>query len=72
MVPDRAERGSDAAAMHTKAVRAGDNYRIDGAKMFITNGGVADVYVVMAVTDSGAGRIGRLGLYRRSRNSGTQ
>src|ERR1700729_371639 len=45
------ESGSDAAAMRTKAVRTGDNYRIDGAKMFITNGGVADVYVVMAVTD---------------------
>jgi alkylation response protein AidB-like acyl-CoA dehydrogenase len=50
--------GSDAAAMRTKAVRTGDNYRIDGAKMFITNGGVADVYVVMAVTDGGAGRSG--------------
>ncbi len=50
--------GSDAAAMRTRAVRIGDNYRIDGAKMFITNGSVADVYVVMAVTDSGAGRTG--------------
>ena len=50
--------GSDAAAMNTKAVRTGDNYRIDGAKMFITNGGVADVYVVMAVTDGAAGRSG--------------
>src|SRR3984893_12421644 len=50
--------GSDAAAMRTKAVRAGDSYRIDGAKMFITNGGVADVYVVMAVTDGRAGRSG--------------
>jgi alkylation response protein AidB-like acyl-CoA dehydrogenase len=50
--------GSDAAAMRTKAVRSGDSYRIDGAKMFITNGGVADVYVVMAVTDGGAGRSG--------------
>ncbi|HEY1849689.1 MAG TPA: acyl-CoA dehydrogenase family protein [Candidatus Binataceae bacterium] len=52
------ESGSDAAAMRTKAIRTGDNYRIDGAKMFITNGGVADVYVVMAVTDGGAGRSG--------------
>ena len=50
--------GSDAAAMRTKAVRTGDGYRIDGAKMFITNGGVADVYVVMAVTDGSAGRSG--------------
>ena len=52
------ESGSDAAAMRTSAIRSGDNYRIDGAKMFITNGSVADVYVVMAVTDGGAGRSG--------------
>lgn len=50
--------GSDAAAMKTRAVRAGDNYVINGAKMFITNGSVADVYVVMAVTDSKGGRDG--------------
>ena len=50
--------GSDAAAMKTRAVRSGDNYVINGAKMFITNGSVADVYVVMAVTDSGAARDG--------------
>ncbi len=50
--------GSDAAAMKTKAVRVGDNYRIDGSKMFITNGSVGDVYVVMAVTDPAAGRDG--------------
>ncbi|HXZ87756.1 MAG TPA: acyl-CoA dehydrogenase family protein [Candidatus Binataceae bacterium] len=50
--------GSDAAAMKTRAVRRGDNFAIDGAKMFITNGSVADVYVVMAITDSGAGRSG--------------
>jgi butyryl-CoA dehydrogenase len=52
------ESGSDAAAMRTKAVRAGDDYRIDGSKMFITNGSVGDVYVVMAVTDGSAGRSG--------------
>ncbi|HVC45516.1 MAG TPA: acyl-CoA dehydrogenase family protein [Candidatus Binataceae bacterium] len=50
--------GSDAAAMSTKAVRAGDSYRIDGSKMFITNGGVAEVFVVMALTDGSAGRAG--------------
>src|SRR5271168_4110967 len=50
--------GSDAAAMKTRAIRSGDSYRIDGAKMFITNGSVADVYVVMAITDSGGGRNG--------------
>jgi butyryl-CoA dehydrogenase len=52
------ESGSDAAAMRTKAVRAGDDYRIDGSKMFITNGSIGDVYVVMAVTDGSAGRSG--------------
>ncbi len=50
--------GSDAAAMKTRAVREGDNYVISGSKMFITNGSVADVYVVTAVTDPGKGRAG--------------
>src|SRR5258708_18286792 len=44
--------GSDAAAMHTKAVRAGDNYTINGSKMFIINGTVGGVDVVMAMTDT--------------------
>src|SRR5713226_633001 len=47
--------GSDAAAMTTRATRSGDDFTINGAKMFITNGGVADVYVVMAIIDSAAG-----------------
>jgi butyryl-CoA dehydrogenase len=55
--------GSDAAAMKTRAIRSGDSntgdsYTINGAKMFITNGGVAEVYVVMAVTDPAASRSG--------------
>jgi butyryl-CoA dehydrogenase len=50
--------GSDAAAMSTRAVREGGRYVISGSKMFITNGSVGDVYVVMAVTDSGAGKGG--------------
>ena len=50
--------GSDASTMATRAVRVGDNYRINGAKMFITNGSVGDVYVVMAVTDAEAARSG--------------
>jgi butyryl-CoA dehydrogenase len=50
--------GSDAAAMTTRAVRAGDQFTINGAKLFITNGSVADVYVVMALTDGAAGRSG--------------
>src|SRR5580698_7942881 len=50
--------GSDAAAMLTRATRVGDNYSITGSKMFITNGTVADVYVVMAITDQARGRDG--------------
>ncbi len=50
--------GSDAAAMRTRAARVGDNFTINGTKMFITNGSVGDVYVVMAVTDPTGGRGG--------------
>jgi butyryl-CoA dehydrogenase len=50
--------GSDAVAMKTRATRSGDSFTINGAKMFITNGGVAGTYVVMAITDSSAGRSG--------------
>src|SRR5882762_9253670 len=50
--------GSDAAAMRTRATRVGDNYSINGSKMFITNGSVGDVYVVMAMTDTSKGRDG--------------
>src|SRR3954469_2394288 len=43
------DSGSDAASL-TRAVRAGDHYVLDGAKAFISGGGVSDVYVVMART----------------------
>ncbi|WP_332692088.1 acyl-CoA dehydrogenase [Halalkalibacter lacteus] len=43
--------GSDAAAMKTTAVLDGNHYILNGAKIFITNGGIADIYVVFAVTD---------------------
>ncbi|MDQ2083713.1 acyl-CoA dehydrogenase family protein [Xanthobacteraceae bacterium Astr-EGSB] len=49
--------GSDAANLTTKAVRDGDVYVLDGAKAFISGGGVSDVYVVMART-GGAGAHG--------------
>ncbi len=42
--------GSDAASLKTRAVREGDDYVLDGAKAFISGGGVSDVYVVMART----------------------
>jgi alkylation response protein AidB-like acyl-CoA dehydrogenase len=43
--------GSDAAAMKTRAVPDGDGFVLTGSKAFITNAGVSDVAVVMAVTD---------------------
>jgi alkylation response protein AidB-like acyl-CoA dehydrogenase len=42
--------GSDAASLTTKARRDGDHYVLDGAKAFISGGGVSNIYVVMART----------------------
>jgi alkylation response protein AidB-like acyl-CoA dehydrogenase len=42
--------GSDAASLSTRARRDGDHYVLDGAKAFISGGGVSDIYVVMART----------------------
>jgi alkylation response protein AidB-like acyl-CoA dehydrogenase len=50
--------GSDSAAMRTTARRDGDDYVLDGGKRFITNAGVAHVYVVFAKTDPEAGHAG--------------
>lgn len=44
------DAGSDARAIRTRAVPDGDGYLLNGGKAFITNGGVADVYTVFAVT----------------------
>ncbi len=53
-----ATSGSDAANMQTRALRDGDEWVLDGTKVFITNAGVARTYVVAAVTDPGAGAHG--------------
>ena len=45
--------GSDVAAIRTRAVRDGDHYVINGAKMFITNGATADIYFVAARVEAG-------------------
>src|SRR5579875_1818544 len=51
--------GSDAAgSMRTRAVRDGDSYVLDGSKIWITQGGVADVVTVFAVTDPAKGANG--------------
>jgi acyl-CoA dehydrogenase len=51
------EAGSDPASMRTRAVRDGDEWVINGTKNWITNLGVADFYVVFAVTDPDNRRI---------------
>jgi alkylation response protein AidB-like acyl-CoA dehydrogenase len=50
--------GSDSAAMRTEARREGDEYVLNGAKRFITNAGVAELYTVFAKTDPAAGHAG--------------
>ncbi|WP_207924258.1 acyl-CoA dehydrogenase family protein, partial [Actinomadura bangladeshensis] len=53
-----ADAGSDAAGMKTRAVRDGEHWVLNGAKMWITNAGVSEYYTVMAVTDPSAGARG--------------
>jgi glutaryl-CoA dehydrogenase len=48
-----ADAGSDPASMRTAARRDGDDWVLNGSKMWITNGGIADLAVVWAVTDEG-------------------
>jgi len=50
--------GTDAAAGKTTAVLDGDEYVLNGSKIFITNGGFADVYIVTAMTDTTVGTRG--------------
>jgi len=50
--------GSDARNMETRAERDGDHYILNGTKNWITNGGVAGLYLVYAATDPHGGRIG--------------
>ncbi|HEV7130128.1 MAG TPA: acyl-CoA dehydrogenase family protein [Ktedonobacterales bacterium] len=53
-----ASAGSDVSAMTTTARREGDEYILNGAKRFISNGGIAELYVVFAVTDRAAAHRG--------------
>ena len=50
-----ANAGTDAAAQQTVAVRDGGNYIINGSKLFITNAGEAETYLVFAMTDKARG-----------------
>jgi acyl-CoA dehydrogenase len=49
------EAGSDASAQKTKAVKIGSDYVINGSKCFISNGGIASMYVVFANSEPGKG-----------------
>jgi len=57
------EAGSDAAALRTRAVREGDGYHLSGTKRFITNGSVAGLITVFAVTDPDAPRHKRMSAF---------
>ncbi|MFK2825642.1 acyl-CoA dehydrogenase [Bacillus sp. B190/17] len=50
--------GSDAANLKTRAVKQGEHYILNGSKVFITNGGEADTYIVFASTGPTAGAKG--------------
>jgi len=50
--------GTDASGQQTKAVLDGDHYVLNGSKIFITNGGVAETFVVFAMTDKSKGTKG--------------
>ena len=52
------EAGSDVAALRTTATQRGEHYVLNGQKVWITNGGIADVMIVMATVDPAKGRDG--------------
>ena len=52
------QAGSDASNLRTSARKKGDKYILNGSKIFITNGGEADIYVTFAVTDPDKGSKG--------------
>lgn len=50
--------GTDAAGQQTIAVLDGEDYVLNGSKIFITNAGYADIYIIMAMTDKSVGTRG--------------
>lgn len=52
------DSGSDVGSLRTRARRDGDDWVIDGRKCFITNGGIADVHVIVATVDPALGHAG--------------
>ena len=63
--------GSDAASTRSTAVRKGSHYILNGTKIFITHGGVGEIFVVTAVTDPGKGTKGNQLLHRHQGDRAT-
>ncbi len=53
------DAGSDVSSMKTRAVRSNGDWVVNGRKVFITNGGIADVHVVVAAVEAGLGTRGQ-------------
>lgn len=53
------QAGSDVSSLTTRAVRDGDEWILNGRKVFITNGGIADVHVIVATVDPELGHRGQ-------------
>jgi alkylation response protein AidB-like acyl-CoA dehydrogenase len=53
------QAGSDVRSLRTRAVRDGDEWVLNGTKVFITNGGVADVFIIVATVDPDLGHRGQ-------------
>ena len=66
------DHGSDPGGMRTRARRDGADWVLDGRKMWITNGSIADVAVVWAQTDEGDPRLRRPDRHRRLLRPGDQ
>jgi acyl-CoA dehydrogenase len=62
--------GSDVSALRTTAKRDGDEWVLNGTKVFITNGGIADVHVVVATVDPELGHRGQAAFIVGPENSG--
>ena len=52
------EAGSDVAGIKTTAILDGDSYILNGTKIFVTNGGIAENFIIFAITDKEAGHRG--------------
>jgi alkylation response protein AidB-like acyl-CoA dehydrogenase len=66
------DAGSDAAAIRTRATRADGGWLLNGAKQFITSGKTAQILIVIAVTDPGAGKRGLTAFLVRTDRTGYQ